>query len=124
MKMKDVKTLVGDDRSDLVGEVEAERDARHRIVDGDGYGRADPVKTRAVEVDIGATRRRKDPRFMTELLQTHGKVADVVVDASRRGEVVGRDQAYPHLEAPRLSRLIPSLPRCDAGRATGRDAAG
>ena len=101
VEMKDVEALVGDDRRDLVGKVKAERDARHRIVDRDGDGRPDPVEARAVEVDVGAAGRREDARLVPELSQPDGEAADMVVHATRRSEVVRRNESYFHAETPR-----------------------
>ena len=81
--MKDVETLVGDDGRDLVGEVKAERDTRDRIVDRDRNRRPDPVKACAVEVNVGAAGRREDAGFVAELTQPDGKMADMVVHATR-----------------------------------------
>src|SRR5207245_696763 len=101
VEMKDVEALVGDDRGDLVGKVKAERDARHRIVDRDGDRRPDPVEARAVEVDIGAARRREDARLMAELSQPDGEAADMVVNTTWRREVVRRNEPDLHAETPR-----------------------
>src|SRR5207244_12826721 len=99
--------------------MKAQRDAGHGVVHGDGDGPADSVEARAVEVDLSPARRREDPRLMTELLEPDGKVADVVVHATWRREVVRRDKPDPHGVI-----LMAIRPRSGAGRATAPDGAG
>src|SRR5438552_915254 len=101
MEMKDVEALVGNDGCDLVRKVKAQRDAGDRVVGRDGDGGADAVETRLVESDIRATRRREDSRLVPGLGQTPGQLADVVVHAARRREVVRGNQPNPHEDAQR-----------------------
>src|SRR6266568_8742977 len=122
MEMKDVEALVGNDGGDLVGEVKAERDPGDRVVGRDGNWCADAVEARLVESDVCATGRCKDSRLVSRLGQTPGQLADVVVHAAGRREVVRRNESYSHRHAPRL--FMASRPRCDAARATAPGGAG
>ena len=51
VEVQDVEVFLLHDRRDLIGQVKAERDPRHRIVDGDGDRAADAIEASGVEID-------------------------------------------------------------------------
>ena len=94
VEMEDVEILVLEDLADPPGEVEAEADAGHRVVDRHRDHAPDPVEVGVGHILAGTGRQHLDvvaeqPQMMTEL-------ADVRGDAARVGPVVRRDQADLH----------------------------
>src|ERR1700730_10003054 len=117
--------------------MEAQADAGDRVVDRDRDGAADPVEVTRVEIDVRTARGREDAHHVPKQAQLAGEMLDVVGDPAWRGEVIRRNEPDLH-EAPpptaagrvgdgaprRADRLMANLRRCDAARATDRDAAG
>ena len=101
--MEDVEALVRHDARDLVGEVEAQGDARHRVVDRDGDRSPDPVEAGGVESDIGPAGGSEDPALVAERLELDREVAHVIVHAAGRREVVRGDESYFHLKGTLIS---------------------
>ena len=134
VEVQDVEALLLDDGRDSLRQVEAQGDARHRIVRRDRDRGADAVEARPVESNVGTAGRREDPTLVAELLKLNREVTDVVIDPTCGRKVIGRDQTDLHFETPRGVKargvrggiLIPprffmaTQPICDAVRATGR----
>src|ERR1700687_6125087 len=100
MEMEYIETLLLDERRDLIGEMKAERDAGHRVVDGDRDGAPDPIELGRVQIDVGTTRGREDSHVVPKQAQLPGEVLYVVGHAAGRSKVIRRDEADFHRAAP------------------------
>src|SRR5260370_40906539 len=78
---------------DLVGEMQADGDACHRTVHGDGERPADPDEIAVARRQLLVRAGSKDGDLMATSPQPGGEETDVLGDASRMRVVIGRNYA-------------------------------